>query len=105
MLLTQMARRFRERGLFDSGYDVPYTTVHTGTIRGGTALNIVPLDCSFDFEIRHLPTEDPRALFAPVASYAKTLEAELHQACPDCWIRFEELTATPGLASAPDDPA
>ena len=33
--LAQLARRFRDRGGFDAAYDVPYTTVHTGVIRGG----------------------------------------------------------------------
>ena len=60
--LTSVARAFRDDGGHDDAYDVPYTTVHTGVIRGGTALNIVPRDCSFDFEIRHLPFDDPDAL-------------------------------------------
>ena len=42
----------------------PYTTAHVGIIRGGTALNIVPRDCTFEFEIRHLPFDDPDAFFA-----------------------------------------
>jgi acetylornithine deacetylase len=103
--LKALARAKVKDGPFDREFDPPYTTVHTGTIKGGTALNIVPLDCSFDFEIRHLPGEDPRALFAPIAAYARELEAELRRAAPDAAIGFEELTATPGLASAPDDPA
>jgi acetylornithine deacetylase len=28
-------------------YDVPFTTLQTGTIHGGTANNIVPKDCEF----------------------------------------------------------
>jgi acetylornithine deacetylase len=103
--LKTLARAKAKDGPFDREFDPPYTTVHTGTIRGGTALNIVPLDCSFDFEIRHLPTEDPRALFTPIAAYAAELQAELQRAAPEASIGFEELTATPGLASAPDDPA
>jgi acetylornithine deacetylase len=103
--LKALARSKAKDGPFDREFDPPYTTVHTGVIRGGTALNIVPLDCSFDFEIRHLPTEDPRALFAPIAAYARELEVELRRAAPEAAIGFAELTATPGLASAPDDPA
>src|SRR5208282_4355400 len=68
--LVQMARRFRDRGGFDAAYDVPYTTVHAGLIRGGTALNIVPRDCQFDFEIRHLPFDDPETLLAEVRRFA-----------------------------------
>jgi acetylornithine deacetylase len=57
--IAQRARAFRDEGTRDEAYDVPYTTTHVGTIRGGTALNIVPRDCTFDFEIRHLPFDDP----------------------------------------------
>src|SRR6185503_1338239 len=52
--LKSMARRHRDGGPFDRGFDVPHTTVHTGVLHGGTALNIVPHDAMFDFEFRHL---------------------------------------------------
>ena len=57
--LKGMARRFRDHGPHDALFDVTHTTVHTGVISGGTALNIVPKECSFDFEFRHLPGDDP----------------------------------------------
>jgi acetylornithine deacetylase len=40
--LKGLARGRRDNGPFDPDYSPPYTTIHTGTIRGGTALNIVP---------------------------------------------------------------
>jgi acetylornithine deacetylase len=95
--LTHMARRFRDRGGFDAAYDVPYTTVHTGTIQGGTALNIVPRDCFFDFEFRHLPFDDPDALFAEVRRFAVTLTPEMHAVDPSTGIEFEPLTSAPGF--------
>jgi acetylornithine deacetylase len=97
--LAQMARRFRERGGYDAAYDVPYTTVHTGIIRGGTALNIVPRDCSFDFEIRHLPLDDPEELLADVKRFAATLLPEMHAVDPATGIDFEQLSALPGFDS------
>ncbi|HVP88320.1 MAG TPA: acetylornithine deacetylase [Casimicrobiaceae bacterium] len=97
--LAQVARRFRERGGFDAAYDVPYTTVHTGVIRGGTALNIVPRDCSFDFEIRHLPFDDPEELIADVKRFAATLLPEMHAIDPATGIDFEPLSALPGFDS------
>ena len=48
--LKMMARRIREEGPHDPDFDPPYTTVHTGKVHGGTALNIVPKECSFEFE-------------------------------------------------------
>ena len=63
--LKGMARRHRVTGPHDNGFDVSHTTVHTGLIHGGTALNIVPHECSFDFEVRYLPRDDPDALLPP----------------------------------------
>jgi acetylornithine deacetylase len=95
--LNQIARRFRDRGGFDAAYDVPYTTVHTGVIHGGTALNIVPRDCTFDFEFRHLPFDDPDALFADVKRFAATLIPEMHAVDPETYIEFESLSSMPGF--------
>jgi acetylornithine deacetylase len=95
--LTGMARAFRDHGRFDGAYDVPFTTVHTGVIHGGTAVNIVPRDCWFDFEIRHLPFDDPRELVAEVEAYAKRFLPEMHAVAPGTGIVFEQLSNLPGL--------
>ena len=52
----------REQGHQDSGYDIPYTTVHVGKIAGGTALNIVPNSCVVDYEIRHLAQDNSQLI-------------------------------------------
>ena len=95
--LTNMARAFRDQGEYDDAYDVAFTTVHTGAIRGGTALNIVPRDCYFDFEIRHLPFDDPDELFAEVEAYARRFLPEMHEVDADTYIAFDALSATPGF--------
>jgi acetylornithine deacetylase len=97
VFLSQMARRFRDRGGFDAAYDVPYTTVHTGVIRGGSAVNIVPRDCQFDFEFRHLPLDDPDELLAELKRFAATLLPEMHAVDPATFIEFEQLSNTPGF--------
>ena len=96
-LLTGMARRFRDNGAYDDAYDVPYTTVHTGVIHGGTALNIVPRDCWFDFEFRHLPFDDPDELLAEVKSCAARFLPEMRAVAADSFIEFDALSATPGF--------
>ena len=95
--LTNMARAFRDQGEYDDGYDVPFTTVHTGVIRGGTALNIVPRDCHFDFEIRYLPFDDPDELFAEVEAYARRFLPEMHKVDAASYIAFDALSAMPGF--------
>lgn len=49
--LRDVQHDLAERGPREPGYEVPYTTVHAGTIQGGTALNIVPAQCEVNFEI------------------------------------------------------
>ena len=95
--LTNMARAFRDDGEFDPAYDVPYTTVHTGVIGGGTALNIVPRDCAFDFEIRYLPFDDPDELFAEVKAYAERFLPEMRSVAAGTYVEFDLLSATPGF--------
>jgi acetylornithine deacetylase len=101
--LTRMGRRFASEGPFDREFDIPHTTVHTGLVHGGTALNIVPKDCWFDFEFRHLPGHDPRAMFAEVKRFvAAELEPEMQRIQPDTGFGWEEISGFPGLAIAED---
>ena len=95
--LARMGRQFRDRGPFDPAFEVPYTTVHTGVMRGGIALNIVPRDCRFDFEFRHLPSEDPEVLISEVKRFAATLLPEMHAVDATTFIEFDPLSATPGF--------
>lgn len=52
------------KGARDDAYDIPYSTLHVGTLQGGTALNIVPDRAELRFEIRHLAAEAPEAILA-----------------------------------------
>ena len=46
------ARRLANEGPFEDGFDPPHTTIHVGTIEGGTILNIIPERCEFIMEWR-----------------------------------------------------
>ncbi len=95
--LKSMGRRLAAEGPFDHDYDVPWTTVHTGIVQGGTALNIVPKDCRFDFEFRYLPGVDPEALYEDVRAFAETLVPEMKAITPDAGFSWSEISAFPGL--------
>ena len=95
--VARRAREFRDAGGRDDAYDVPYTTVHVGVIRGGTAVNIVPRDCAFDFEIRHLPFDDPDAFFADVRRHAEAFLPAMREVAPDTYIEFDHLSTLPGF--------
>jgi len=96
--LKFMARRISEHGPHDDLYDVSHTTVHTGVIRGGTALNIVPKDCHFDFEFRYVGDDDPDVIEAEIHEFsAQSLEPHMHKISPDTGIDITCSNDMPGL--------
>ncbi len=100
------AARSRAEGPLDDGFDPPYTTVHTGTIAGGTAVNIVPRSCTFGWEVRALPSDDPDAALAPVRrELSGRLEARMRAVAPETGIAWTDSIRFPGLAEPADSPA
>ncbi len=96
--LKNMARRHRDRGPFDRSFDIAHTTVHTGVIRGGTSLNVVPHECVFDFEFRHLPGDEPDALLGEVKAFVQAeLEPEMRAVHAAAGIVIEQLAEIPML--------
>ena len=96
--LKRMARRHRDSGPYDRGFDVAHTTVHTGVLHGGAALNIVPHDCTFDFEFRYLPGDDPQKLFEEFKAYVThTLEPEMRAVYKDAGFDIQLMSQIPSL--------
>jgi len=96
--LKRMARRHRDNGPFDRNFDIAHTTVHTGVMRGGSALNIVPHECVFDFEFRHLPGDEPEALLREFRQYVETsIEPEMRAVHPQAGFEIEFLSEIPAL--------
>lgn len=90
----------------DSRFDPPYSTVQTGLISGGRALNIVPAECQFDFEVRALPSDDPQQVADELRAYAETeLLPQMRQRNAETAIEFQPLSAYPGLATDPHSEA
>lgn len=101
--LKGLARRHRDRGPYDRGFDIAHTTVHTGVIRGGTALNVIPHDCAFDFEFRHLPGDDPDRLLHEFEDYLRgKLEPEMRAVHAAAGFDIEPLSAIPVLDTGPE---
>ena len=99
--LRAMQGRIRRNGPFDPGYEPPYTTVHTGLIQGGTALNIVPAQCSFEFEFRNLPDHDAESLMAELRGFAQDLIPDMLAIDEGAGILFDEYNTTAGLMPDP----
>lgn len=90
----------------DERFDPPYSTVQTGVIRGGRALNIVPAECEFDFEVRALPGFDADTVAHRLQRYAESeLLPKMRAVKPDTDITLQSLSAYPGLATSPQSEA
>jgi acetylornithine deacetylase len=91
-----------QQQLTDQSYSVPHSTFHVGSINGGTALNIVPRQCEFEFEIRNLPQQDLDALVHEIKHYANdVLLLDMQSRYPESEIRFDETSYYPGLHTDP----
>ncbi|MBV8626889.1 MAG: M20/M25/M40 family metallo-hydrolase, partial [Paraburkholderia sp.] len=90
----------------DPRFDPPFSTVQTGLIKGGRALNIVPAECEFDFEVRALPGFNAHKVADELQTYAEAeLLPKMRAVQPDTGIRMQALSAYPGLATSPDSEA
>jgi acetylornithine deacetylase len=90
------------RGPREEGFSVPYSTVHAGVIRGGTALNIVPDRCELSFEVRTVSQDDPEAIVARVlertAQRMREGELPVERSAPV----IDQVNGYPGLRSDED---
>ena len=107
-LLSEI-NRIREE-LIEAGdptnrFDPPYSTVHVGLIEGGTAKNIIPRRCTFQWETRLLPTADPAYVPTRIEAFARKLEPVMKKVAPDTGISIETANQVPGLAPEKDSPA
>ncbi|MFQ6575729.1 acetylornithine deacetylase [Pseudomonas sp. UM16] len=104
--LGEIGQRLAAPEHHDGRFDPAYSTVQVGVIQGGTALNIVPADCRFDFEVRALPAFEPQAVLDELQTYAEQALLPAMQAIKaDTSIRFEPISAYPSLATAPESAA
>jgi acetylornithine deacetylase len=99
--IRAMNQRVQQQ-LTDQSYSVPHSTFHVGNIKGGTALNIVPRQCEFEFEIRNLPQQDLDSLVHEIKHYANdVLLPDMRSRYPESEIRFDEISYYPGLHTDP----
>jgi acetylornithine deacetylase len=101
MELERLSEELRAAGDPSGRFDPPYSTIHVGVIKGGTARNIVAKDCEFHWEFRGLPDADPELARDRLEAYADGLRKTVFAQFPQCGIDNDTLVAVPGLAPQP----
>jgi acetylornithine deacetylase len=89
-------------GVRDDAYEVPYTTLHVGVVRGGTVLNIVPARCDLEFEIRNLPEDDASQIVAGMRADAAAIASSVQRDDVDVGIELEVTNEYPPLDTPAD---
>jgi acetylornithine deacetylase len=97
------ARRLAAEGPFEEGFDPAHTTVHVGTVQGGTILNIIPEHAAFTMEWRPIPGDSPHAHVERLRAWiAATIEPAMKAVDAACGFSYEIVLEMPGMALPAD---
>ena len=99
--LVEEAAKMEAAAPADSPFNPPYGTLTIGEVKGGTALNILALDCEFGTLMRPCPWDDPHGLAERLREKAAGIEAEMKKAAPEARIEISIRSDVP--AFAPED--
>jgi len=103
--LQSLADKLKTEGPYDERFSPPYTTLHVGKMSGGTAVNIIPEHCEFEFDIRNIPAQDPHDLARIVEDYARDeLLAPMQAVSPSSDIQWQALAQFPALDTPNAEP-
>jgi acetylornithine deacetylase len=103
--INRIREDLKERGDPSGRFNPPYSTIHVGVIEGGTAKNIIPRHCSFQWETRLLPLADPTEVPARFEKFAASLEPAMKEIAGGAGISNRQTNIVPGLAPEDNSPA
>jgi acetylornithine deacetylase len=80
-------------------FEPPWTSLHCGYVRGGTAANVVADRCDFVSEVRAIPTEDAAAFKARFEAHVRDeIEPAMRAVAPQTGVDITFRAAVRGLA-------
>jgi acetylornithine deacetylase len=90
----------------DERFVPPYSTVFVGTIKGGTAHNIVPKTCEFQWQVRSLPEASPGEVPRDLAAFAEAkLLPRMRRVSNEAAIETANEGSVPAFLAAPESEA
>jgi acetylornithine deacetylase len=99
LFLSNLAEEIRQRGDASGRFDPPYGTLNVGLISGGNAVNIIAKNCSFSWECRGLPEQDPEEIISRFTNFANDiLLPRMRAIYPKADISTRVRARSPGLA-------
>ena len=98
--VDELAEEISYRSDNDAMFDVPYSTLSVGTIKGGTATNIVPNLCEFTFDYRNLPHMTQDDILVPIQAKVAELNAQMQARAADTGIELLQEESVPAMTDS-----
>ena len=104
--LDTLAEQLRVECVEDSGFVPPFSTIHVGVIKGGTAVNIISRLCEFSWDIRMIPTDNIDAVLENFETFiAKEILPEMRRRSSSAGVKTTVVSRVPGFEVGGDHPA
>lgn len=96
--IQDLSWREEAQGRRVDGLDVPFSTISTNVIAGGSGKNIIPAECEFFFDYRYVPGASPEAFIEAIRGYiASEVEPRMRRAHPQAGVELECTGSIPVL--------
>ncbi len=93
-------------GPHDHEYDVSHSTISVNTISGGTAFNIIPEHCIFQFDVRSLPEVEMRDIVSRIEDFVqKQISPKMKAIAPESGVKIAPVVEVIGLGTDTTHPA
>ena len=87
-------------------YEPPFSTIHVGTVKGGTATNIISRECRFTWDMRCIPEDDPQIFLDRFAEFCgDQILPDMRAIAPEADIVTHIWASAPALEPEPDGEA
>ncbi|GJL94958.1 MAG: acetylornithine deacetylase [Hyphococcus sp.] len=103
--ITEMRERRAQAADPGSPFAPPYSTMTVNVAHGGTQLNIMAAEATFDWDLRIVPGDSQADIIEEFTDFARGIEAEMRAKAPGCSIKMHQMTNAPSLAPSTDNPA
>ncbi|WP_085828019.1 acetylornithine deacetylase [Roseovarius gaetbuli] len=99
--LLALKDALRDRAPSDSRFDPPWTTINTGSVKGGVAHNVIASNASIEWEMRPVQASDASFVKDDLRQYCRdVLLPAMQSICPDANIVTEVIGEVDGLEPA-----
>jgi acetylornithine deacetylase len=95
--LDQLAQRLEKAADPDSPFEPQWPTLTIGQVSGGTAPNILALDCRFVFDLRAPAGFDAQAAVAEFLALAQAEDAAIRERAPDGGVTVRRVADVPAF--------